>query len=360
MRYCGTCSGRVMTGSTTISAWSRCGRRQREILAEETNASTGTRSRLIFRSVTGSPWVGDPRPPRASTGSKRRCVGRHDEITNARLQELRNAIREHPGTQAHTMWARLRRTHEVLAGNLRELDKLHPEGGARDARQATPLHLHQQDVRRGGRPTDTAEPGNRKVGPDTLTRRRPAPTDNNASPKRSAAASANPTTSPKSPKTRSPTGSTTTAGDHPACPEPPTAPNAASAAKTPREPISTASTGTPAAPAGSPAGSPAAASADAESFTTATSAPSSPATGHAAWTCSSAPSPPAHKQPLTPTPRPPPPMTPLNPESPTTRDQPRCNPTTSTLPPTPHPGRPGTRHPNEEDDRCSDANARHR
>jgi hypothetical protein len=49
---------------------------------------------------------------------------------SARLEELRKAIREHPGTQAHTLWARLRRTHRILAANLREFDKLinGPEG----------------------------------------------------------------------------------------------------------------------------------------------------------------------------------------------------------------------------------------
>ncbi|WP_330441343.1 hypothetical protein OHB44_33070 (plasmid) [Micromonospora sp. NBC_00821] len=47
-----------------------------------------------------------------------------------RLERLRLAIAEHPGTQAHTRWARLRRTHEILAGNLRELNRLidRPEG----------------------------------------------------------------------------------------------------------------------------------------------------------------------------------------------------------------------------------------
>lgn len=43
---------------------------------------------------------------------------------NARLEELRKSISEHPGTRAHATWARLRRTHEILAGNLREFDKL--------------------------------------------------------------------------------------------------------------------------------------------------------------------------------------------------------------------------------------------
>jgi hypothetical protein len=57
---------------------------------------------------------------------------------NARLQELRKAISEHPGTWAHTRWARLRRTHEILAGNLRELDKL-IEGPEQDWRLALNL-----------------------------------------------------------------------------------------------------------------------------------------------------------------------------------------------------------------------------
>jgi TniQ len=87
--------------------------------------------------------------------------------------------------------------------------------------------------------------------------------------------------------------------------EPPTATNADSAAKASPRPTSTASTGTDAAPAGSPA----TASAAAESSTTATSAPSSPVNGHAAWTSSPTLSQPAPKQPRSsiPTPRTPPP-----------------------------------------------------
>lgn len=49
---------------------------------------------------------------------------RHNGFVDARLEELRKVISEHPGSRAHTLWARLRRTHNLLAGNLRELNKL--------------------------------------------------------------------------------------------------------------------------------------------------------------------------------------------------------------------------------------------
>jgi hypothetical protein len=45
-------------------------------------------------------------------------------VATGRLQEIKEAIRQHPGTQAHSRWSRLRRTHEILAGNLREFDRL--------------------------------------------------------------------------------------------------------------------------------------------------------------------------------------------------------------------------------------------
>jgi hypothetical protein len=49
---------------------------------------------------------------------------------SARLEELRKAIREHPGTQAHSLWARLRRSHGIFAANLREFSSFTdgPEG----------------------------------------------------------------------------------------------------------------------------------------------------------------------------------------------------------------------------------------
>ncbi|WP_371409364.1 hypothetical protein OG423_05805 [Micromonospora zamorensis] len=55
---------------------------------------------------------------------------RNDDVVDDRLERLRLAIAEHPGTQADTRWSRLRRTHALLASNLRELSRLidRPEG----------------------------------------------------------------------------------------------------------------------------------------------------------------------------------------------------------------------------------------